>query len=253
MVDTTSLLHSAEALRALLDAPASEQQSALAAINGYLGGLSAEERIQWALAHLPGSHALSSSFGIQAAVMLHLVNSVQQDTPVILTDTGYLFPETYRFIDQLTERLGLNLKVYRAETSAAWQEARFGKLWQQGLEGLEQYNRINKVEPMQRALAELDVGTWFAGLRRSQASTREGLPILAIHGKRYKMLPIIEWSNKQVHEYLKRYDLPYHPLWEQGYVSVGDTHSSKPLELGMTEEETRFNGLKRECGLHYEI
>ncbi len=196
---------------------------------------------------------MSSSFGIQAAVMLHLVNSVQQDTQVILTDTGYLFPETYRFIDQLTERLGLNLKVYRAETSTAWQEARFGKLWQQGLEGLEQYNRINKVEPMQRALAELEVGTWFAGLRRSQASTREGLPILAIHGKRYKMLPIIEWSNKQVHEYLKRYDLPYHPLWEQGYVSVGDTHSSKPLELGMTEEETRFNGLKRECGLHYEI
>ncbi|WP_345881627.1 phosphoadenylyl-sulfate reductase [Shewanella algae] len=253
MADTTSLLHSAEALLALLDAPASEQQRALAAINDYLGGLSAEARIQWALAHLPGSHALSSSFGIQAAVMLHLVNSVQQDTQVILTDTGYLFPETYRFIDQLTERLGLNLKVYRAETSAAWQEARFGKLWQQGLEGLEQYNRINKVEPMQRALAELEVGTWFAGLRRSQASTREGLPILAIHGKRYKMLPIIEWSNKQVHEYLKRYDLPYHPLWEQGYVSVGDTHSSKPLELGMTEEETRFNGLKRECGLHYEI
>lgn len=253
MADTTSLLHSAEALLALLDAPAAEQQSVLAAINGYLGGLSAEERIQWALAYLPGSHALSSSFGIQAAVMLHLVNSVQQDTQVILTDTGYLFPETYRFIDQLTERLGLNLKVYRAETSAAWQEARFGKLWQQGLEGLEQYNRINKVEPMQRALAELEVGTWFAGLRRSQASTREGLPILAIHGKRYKMLPIIEWSNKQVHEYLTRYDLPYHPLWEQGYVSVGDTHSSKPLELGMTEEETRFNGLKRECGLHYEI
>lgn len=126
------------------------------------------------LAHLPGSHALSSSFGIQAAVMLHLVNSVQQDTQVILTDTGYLFPETYRFIDQLTERLGLNLKVYRAETSAAWQEARFGKLWQQGLEGLEQYNRINKVEPMQRALAELEVGTWFAGLRRSQASTGKG-------------------------------------------------------------------------------
>jgi len=253
MADTTSLLHSAEALLALLDAPTSEQQSALAVINGYLGGLSAEERIQWALTYLPGSHALSSSFGIQAAVMLHLVNSVQQGTQVILTDTGYLFPETYRFIDQLTERLGLNLKVYRAEMSAAWQEARFGKLWQQGLEGLEQYNRINKVEPMQRALAELDVGTWFAGLRRSQASTREALPILAIHGKRYKMLPIIEWSNKQVHEYLKCYDLPYHPLWEQGYVSVGDSHSSKPLELGMTEEETRFNGLKRECGLHYEI
>ena len=160
---------------------------------------------------------------------------------------------TYQFIDQLTERLNLNLKVYQAGQTQAWQEARFGKLWEQGIDGLEKYNRINKVEPMQRALAELNVGTWFAGLRRSQSSTREALPILAISGKRFKLLPIIEWSNKDVHMYLTEHDLPYHPLWEQGYVSVGDTHSSKPLELGMSEEETRFNGLQRECGLHFDI
>jgi phosphoadenosine phosphosulfate reductase len=185
--------------------------------------------------------------------MLHLVTQVQDDIPVILTDTGYLFPETYRFIDELTERLNLNLKVYKAGQTSAWQEARFGKLWEQGLEGLEQYNRMNKVEPMQRALGELNIGTWFAGLRRTQASSREALQILAIHGTRFKLLPIIEWSNKDVHEYLTLHGLPYHPLWELGYVSVGDTHSTKPLELGMSEEDTRFNGLKRECGLHYEI
>ena len=138
--------------------------------------------------------------------------------------------------------------------TAAWQEARFGKLWEQGLDGLEQYNRLNKVEPMQRALAELDVGTWFAGLRRSQATTREALPILAIHGTRFKLLPIIEWSNKDVAPIFDSIlTCRTTPLWDQGYVSVGDTHSSKPLELGMTEEETRFNGLKRECGLHYDI
>ena len=240
-------------LIALLSASKEVQTAELARINQYLAQLTAEQRIIWGLAYLPGTHALSSSFGIQAAVMLHMVSQAQSDIPVILTDTGYLFPETYQFIDELTERLSLNLKVYQSHLSSAWQESRFGKLWEQGLDGLEQYNRLNKVEPMQRALDELTVGTWFAGLRRSQASTREALPILAIHGKRFKLLPIIEWSNKDVHEYLTQYDLPYHPLWDQGYVSVGDTHSSKPLELGMTEEETRFNGLKRECGLHYEI
>jgi phosphoadenosine phosphosulfate reductase len=242
-----------EQLVELLSQPKEVQQAELAKINQFLSALTAAERVAWGLAFLPGEHALSSSFGIQAAVMLHLVSQVQADIPVILTDTGYLFPETYQFIDQLTERLDLNLQVYRADQTAAWQEARFGKLWEQDLAGLEQYNRINKVEPMQRALAELNVGTWFAGLRRTQAGTREALPILAIHGNRYKLLPIIEWSNKDVHEYLTAHTLPYHPLWEQGYVSVGDTHSSKPLELGMTEEETRFNGMKRECGLHYEI
>ncbi|WP_282167052.1 phosphoadenylyl-sulfate reductase [Shewanella japonica] len=240
-------------LLALLTAPKEEQAIVLAQVNEFLAGLTAQERVTWGLALLPGEHALSSSFGIQAAVMLHMVSQAKADIPVVLTDTGHLFPETYQFIDQLTERLQLNLNVYKANVSSAWQEARLGKLWEQGLEGIEEYNRINKVEPMQRALNELNVGTWFAGLRRAQASTREALPILAIHGNRFKLLPIIEWTNKDVHEYLTKHDLPYHPLWEQGYVSVGDTHSSKPLELGMSEEETRFNGLKRECGLHYEI
>ncbi|MDO6617926.1 phosphoadenylyl-sulfate reductase [Shewanella sp. 10N.286.51.B2] len=240
-------------LQALLSAPKSEQKIVLEKVNRFLADLTAQERVTWGLAFLPGEHALSSSFGIQAAVMLHMVSQAQTDIPVILTDTGYLFAETYQFIDELTQRLDLNLQVFRAQQSSAWQEARYGKLWEQDLEGLEKYNRINKVEPMQRALAELNVGTWFAGLRRSQASSREALPILAIHGDKYKLLPIIDWSNKDVHEYLSEHQLPYHPLWEQGYVSVGDTHSSKPLELGMSEEETRFNGLKRECGLHYEI
>ena len=244
---------SSDELLVLLSAPKVEQKGELERINAFLAELTPAQRVTWALEYLPGNHALSSSFGIQGAVMLHLVSSQKADIPVILTDTGYLFAETYRFIDELTERLKLNVKIYASELSPAWQEARFGLLWEKGLDGLDQYNRMNKVEPMQRALKENDVGTWFAGLRRSQSSTREALPILAIHGTRFKILPILEWSNKEVHEYLTEHDLPYHPLWEQGYVSVGDTHSSKPLELGMTEEETRFNGLKRECGLHFEI
>ena len=106
---------------------------------------------------------------------------------------------------------------------------------------------------MQRALADLNVSTWFSGLRRSQSGSREGLPVLELKGRRYKFLPIIDLNNKQVYEYLTKFELPYHPLWEQGYVSVGDTHTSRPLEAGMSEEETRFFGLKRECGLHFEI
>lgn len=127
----------------------------------------------WALENLPGNYVLSSSFGIQAAVSLHLVNQIRPDIPVILTDTGYLFPETYQFIDELTDKLKLNLKVYRAAESAAWQEARYGKLWEQGVEGIEKYNEINKVEPMNRALKELNAQTWFAGLRREQSGSRQ--------------------------------------------------------------------------------
>lgn len=228
----------------------STTQAQLDQINAELEKMSAQERIAWAVENLPDNHIVSSSFGAQSAVMLHLLTQVKPDIPVVLTDTGYLFPETYGFVDTLTEKLALNLKVYRADISAAWQEARFGRLWEQGIDGIEKYNRMNKVEPMQRALSELDAGTWFAGLRRSQSDSREKLPVLQKVGGQFKLYPIIDWSNKDLHYYLKDNDLPYHPLWEQGYVSIGDWHTTQSLEEGMSEQDTRFFGLKRECGLH---
>ncbi|MFR9720950.1 phosphoadenylyl-sulfate reductase [Aeromonas diversa] len=236
----------------LLTLTRDQQIEALAPHNRELEQMSAPERVRWALTHLPGTHILSSSFGIQAALMLHLVSRERTDIPVVLTDTGYLFPETYQFIDELTERLGLNLKVYQAALTPAWQEARFGKLWEQGVEGITRYNQLNKVEPMERAQQELGAQTWFSGLRREQSGSRQGLPVLAIQRGRFKFLPVIDWSNKDVHYYLKEFDLPYHPLWEQGYLSVGDVHTTAKWEPGMSEEQTRFFGLKRECGLHEE-
>ncbi|WP_033577327.1 phosphoadenylyl-sulfate reductase [Dickeya chrysanthemi] len=237
-------------LELLRDLPQPEQTAALAEINQQLESLSAEARVSWALENLPGEFVLSSSFGIQAAVCLHLVTRQRSDIPVILTDTGYLFAETYQFIDQLTEQLSLNLRVYRAALSPAWQEVRYGKLWEQGGEGIEQYNQINKVEPMNRALQELQASTWFAGLRREQSGSRGALPVLAVQRGVFKFLPIIDWDNRTVYQYLKANGLSYHPLWEQGYLSVGDTHTTRKWEPGMSEEETRFFGLKRECGLH---
>ena len=237
-------------LNALNELPKVDRILALAETNAELEKLDAEGRVAWALDNLPGEYVLSSSFGIQAAVSLHLVNQIHPDIPVILTDTGYLFAETYQFIDSLTERLQLNLQVFRSPLSPAWQEARYGRLWEQGLDGLAQYNQLNKVEPMQRALEQLQAGTWFAGLRRAQASSRASLPVLSVQRGCFKFLPIVDWDNRQVHRYLTEHDLPYHPLWEQGYLSVGDTHTTRKWEPGMSEEETRFFGLKRECGLH---
>src|SRR5581483_3991434 len=199
----------------------------------------------------PGEHALSSSFGAQAAAILHLVTRARRDIPVILVDTGYLFPETYRYADTLTQDLGLNLKVYRPALGIAWMEARFGRLWEQGLEGLERYNRLRKVEPMQRALSELGARTWIAGIRRSQSESRRRIDFLELRDERWKFHPVADWSNRDVWNYLQRHNLPSHPLWERGYVSIGDIHTTRPWEPGMREEDTRFFGLKRECGLHF--
>ncbi len=219
-----------------------------------LESLPAEERIAWGLDHFGGgSIALTSSFGAQSAVSLHMATVQCPDLPVIVVDTGYLFPETYRFIDSLTERLSLNLKVYRPQISSAWQEARHDKLWEKGVEGIKQYNQMNKVDPMDVALDELGINAWISGLRRQQSVTRKNLPVLVAQKGRVKIHPIIDWTDMDVGAYLTKHDLPYHPLWDEGYTSIGDWHTSHKLTGDMNPEDARFFGLKRECGLHEEV
>ncbi|EDY84622.1 phosphoadenosine phosphosulfate reductase [Verrucomicrobiia bacterium DG1235] len=211
---------------------------------------SAEERIRWAAERFGDELIMTTSFGTHSAVMLHLVTSILPEIPVVFIDTGYLFPETYRFAAQLTERLNLNLKKYQAKISAAEQEALFGKLWENGEEGLKRYGMLNKVEPMDRAVRELGAKAWLAGLRRSQGNSRSDRPVVQRQNQMTKVYPILDWGNREMHQYLAAHELPYHPLWDEGYVSLGDWHSTSKLMPGMAEEETRFGGVKRECGLH---
>ena len=169
------------------DAPATDSQH-----SGQpdLEQASAADRVRWAHEQYGDKLVLSTSFGIQSAVMLHLVTNLIPDIPVIFVDTGYLFPETYRFAAELTERLKLNLKTYLPRQSAAQQEAIHGKLWEQGLEGLGQYNRINKVEPMNRAVQELGATAWLSGLRRHQSSARQKRTVAEQQNKIMKVYPI---------------------------------------------------------------
>jgi phosphoadenosine phosphosulfate reductase len=231
-------------------ADAWRDDDSLDALNNWLESLDAEARLAWALAHASGRAVLSTSFGAQSAAALHLISRHAPQLPVVLVDTGYLFPETYRFADELTARLQLNLHIARADDSPAWFEARHGKLWEQGLAGIERYNALRKVQPMQEALDALGATLWIAGLRRSQSATREQRRVLERAGTRWKLHPIVDWSDRDVGAYLNAHALPYHPLWAQGYVSIGDVHTTRPLSAGIDAEGTRFFGLKRECGLH---
>ncbi len=230
--------------------PEIEKHSSLEALDRYLERLPAEERVSWAIKIFKDHIVLTSSFGAQSAVLLHMVTQRKPDIPVVLIDTGYLFPETYRFIDELTDRLKLNLYVARPELSPAWLEARYGKLWEQGIEGLKKYNTITKVIPLKKALQQLQAHAWIAGLRRSQSSTRRRLTVIGLQRDIVKIHPIIDWTDKQVHTYLRMHDLPYHPLWYQGYLSIGDWHTSRPVTAEISEEQSRFFGLQRECGIH---
>ena len=209
--------------------------------------------IEWSAKTFGDGLVMSTSFGIDSAVMLHMVTRIKPNVPVIWIDTGYLPPETYAFAEQLTTQLNLNLKVYQPLLSPARMEAIYGKLWeQQDLEALNLYDRLRKVEPMQRALQELKATAWLAGLRSHQTEHRRTLSRIERQQAQYKILPLLNWQARDVYQYLTEYLLPYHPLFEQGYVTVGDWHSSRSFnsEQDSSARDTRFHGLKQECGLH---
>ncbi len=224
----------------------------LASVNETLMKATAAEVVQWAAKTFSEGLIMSTSFGIQSAVMLHLVTQIIPDIPIVWIDTGYLPEATYRFAEELSDRLHLNLKVYQSPLSPARMEALYGKLWEQeDVEAFNRYDYIRKVEPMQRALQELQAKAWLAGLRKGQTDHRQTLGYVAKQGKQYKVHPILTWTAKDVYEYLMTHDLPYHPYFDKGYVTVGDWHSSRPLMAGdESERDTRFRGLKQECGLH---
>ncbi|WP_299487561.1 phosphoadenosine phosphosulfate reductase [Acaryochloris sp. IP29b_bin.137] len=257
VIDASSAEQSGESngLHALTGNPLSEltdPKIKLEQINQQFDQAPAEDVVTWADETFGDGLVMSTSFGIQAAVMLHLVTQVIPDIPVIWIDTGYLPAQTYLFAEELTERLKLNLKVYQSVISPARMEALHGKLWEfNDVNAFNQYDQMRKVEPMQRALNELQATAWLAGLRSKQTHFRQSLNRIDIQGERYKVLPILNWHSKDIYQYLQAHDLPYHPFFDLGYTTVGDWHSSRPVGTDdESDRATRFQGLKEECGLH---
>lgn len=220
-----------------------------------LAPLEAAPRLAWALETFGSGLALTTSFGIQSAVLLHMVSELSQSSgnaiPVIWVDTGYLPPETYHYAEQLCGLLTLNLQVAQSPISPARMEALHGRLWETGLvEDLQLYNRIRKVEPLDQALRHLGVRCWASGVRGNQTGHRRGMhPLDPVRGA-WSLRPLLAWSNRDVYYYMERHGLPQHPLFEQGYSTVGDWHTSAPDDGSLSGRATRFGGLKEECGIH---
>lgn len=213
-------------------------------------------RLRWGWDTFGPRFALTTSFGIQSAVLLHQVSTLALSLdgvqiPVIWVDTGYLPPETYRYAEQLQQLLPLDLRVVQAECSPARMEALHGRLWESSeVDDLQLYNQIRKVQPLDRAFQELEVHCWASGVRGGQTDHRRGMtPLDSVRGL-WSLRPLLSWSKKDIFYYMRDHDLPQHPLFEQGYSTVGDWHSSAPEDGTVTGRATRFGGLHQECGIH---
>lgn len=220
------------------------------ALSAELARLKAGDRLKLLHERYGKRLVASTSFGLQSAVMLDLIARNAPEIPVVFIDTGYHFPETYRYWEELANRFGTDIRVYQPTHTAARMEALWGKLWEKGLEGLSKYAILTKIEPMDRALRELGADVWISGLRRSQSATRVERPFAEQQKKTLKVYPILDWADAQVAFHMHEHNLPNHPLAEHGYVTMGDWHSTQPAKDGLDAESTRFNGEKYECGLH---
>lgn len=209
--------------------------------------------IDWAAREFGSDLALSSSFGADSAVMLHLATRVRPDIKVITVDTGFLFPATVRFREQLAHRLGLNLCIYNSALSREQFVEEHGRMWRSSPDAC---CAFNKREPFDRAKRELGVRCWLTGIRREQSATRKNAPIAQRdHLGLLKLCPIANWTARDVHYYLLENDLPYHPLRAEGYLSIGcqpeEGFCTMRVKPGEDPRSGRWAGFdKTECGLH---
>lgn len=172
------------------------------------------------------SVCITSSFQTHSLPLLHLITRVLPDIPVLFIDTGFHFPETYAFRNELTEKWGLNLINLTAETTKVQQMDGEGKFYYSS--DPEYCCHLNKVVPLNKEVEKYDV--WVAGLRRDQTAFRQGLDLEQIQPNgQIKYHPILEWNSKMIYEYRKEHNLPTHPLEAKGYLSIGCqpcTHSA---------------------------
>lgn len=217
------------------------------ALRARLKSCEAQSMIAFAIETFPGRIALTSSFGTESAVLLHLVSSVAPDLPVLFLDTGKLFPETFAYRDALVRRLGLTaVRVVSPNPSKLQEDDPSGYLWSVDPDGC---CAIRKVEPLSQVLTEFSA--WITGRKRFQGDTRSALPIFERDGSHVKINPLATWSEADIENYLVEHNLPRHPLVARGYRSIGCTHCTSPTAPGENTRAGRWrNKGKTECGIH---
>ena len=214
------------------------------------------EILRWCITSLP-SLFQETAFGLTGLTTLDMLSKMKIPRPqmvdLLFFDTLHHFPETLNLIDRIRRRYPLlNLHVYKptdSDTAESFARQHGERLWETNDE---LYDWLAKVEPAQRAYRELHVGAVLTGRRRSQGGKRGDIDVVEVdEAGLVKVNPFANWSFEQVQNYVKSNDVPYNELLDRGYKSIGDWHSTKPVDVGESERAGRWRGQqKTECGIH---
>lgn len=220
----------------------------LDAVNRELEGANPQAILAWTWKAFQPHVILTCSFQHDGVVLAHMLRTIAPEVPVVFIDTGFHFPETLAYRDEIRRRFGITL----VELQPIMPREEFART-----HGLDLYARnpdlcchINKVEPLKRYLP--GVRAWINGRRRDQASTRQAIrAVEAFQTGLYKVNPLAMWTSRDTFYYMEQHDIPTHPLFEQGYASIGCAPCTRPVLAGEHERDGRWAGTgKTECGLH---
>lgn len=213
-----------------------------------------QELVAWSLEKFADRQmVISTAFGMEGCALIDMYGRHGRPLQVVYLDTMFFFPETYALRDRLIERYPHLEFVNRGTSLTPEQQARLygDELWKRNPDAC---CRLRKVDPMHDVMAE--VGVWIAGLRKSQSAKRAGTRVLEWDWKfqLLKLCPLAHWNRRQVWNYVRANDVPYNPLHEQGYPTIGCTHCTQPVagsKIGEYSRDGRWSGtVKKECGLH---
>jgi phosphoadenosine phosphosulfate reductase len=206
--------------------------------------MSAEEILGLLLERFPGRVALACSFQKEEAVLLDMLFAIEPKARVFAVDTHHLFPETYAYWRDVEARYGTSIEVFAGPTPDEVAAVHGERLWESKPD---LYLAVAKVAPLVTALGGLDA--WITGIRRDQSPTRADAPKLGWDAQHelWKANPLAEWTDEMCWDYIRARGLPYNPLHDQGYDSIGDTHSTQP---GAGRSGRWAGTAKVECGIH---
>ncbi len=205
--------------------------------------------LQWAFLQFHPNVALASAFGAEGIVLIDIAARLHPDFRVFTLDTHFLFPETYDLMDTIEARYGIRIERVHPAVTPEDQAGMYGEaLWSWNPD---QCCNLRKLEPLKKKLSEL--GAWITAIRRDQTPTRAGIRKVEWDSKfeLLKINPLADWTTEQVWSYIRRNGLPYNPLHDRNYPSIGCTHCTRAVRPGEQARAGRWSGFqKTECGLH---
>lgn len=213
------------------------------------------EIIRWAADLFHDGLVMTSSFGADSMCSIHLAAQIKPDIRIIVINTGYLFPETLQFMEEMRNRFNLNIREYHTRNDPVVWLSINGEPDPRVRNNVDACCAANKNEVMDRAMKEIAPTAWLRGVRADQSEERGKMNIVQWSRRNscWAISPIFRWNSRDIYYYMKEHDLPHNPLWEKGYLSIGCNPATCTRAIGAGDDERsgRWSGTaKKECGIH---